>query len=75
MNIDTLSLSGFMAAAYYAFGFFERIDIFAFALLIVASTSAVASNIDLSLLSRFKSEWIRIVWIRPPPKPPDKITT
>ena len=75
MNIDTLSLSEFMAAAYYAFGIFERIAIFAFALLIVASTSAVASNINLSLLSRFKSEWIRIVWIRPPPKPPAKITT
>ena len=75
MNANMLSLLGLTTRFHSAFGLLKLIVAFVFALLIVEFTGAISQRSIHSLSGRFISKWIRIVYILPPPQPPDKITT
>ena len=77
MNLNIHYLPDFAVGFHLAFSFIERIVNFAFvfALLIVELICTISRRMIRSLAVCFASDWIRIVYIRPPPKPPDKITT
>ena len=72
-----LNIPDFAVGFHLAFSFIERIVNFALviALLIVELICTITRKTIRSLAVCLVSDWIQIVYIRPPPKPPDKITT
>ena len=76
MNLNIHYPLDFAVGFHLAFSFIERIVnfAFAFALLIVELIDTISRRMIRSLAVCFASDWIRIVYIRPQRKPPDKIT-
>ena len=74
MNLNIHYPLDFAVGFHLAFSFIERIVnfAFAFALLIVELIDTISQRIIRSLAVCFASDWIRIVYIRPQRKPPNK---